>query len=193
MTTHQTLEPAPETIETERLLLRPYRAGDGAALIEAIDESRAEMDAWLNWPKNILTVEDAEDLCLRRRADWIRRNDLTYAIFLRQTARYLGSLGLHEPDWKNRTFEIGYFLRSSATGNGYMTEAVKALVEMALTDLRANRVDIWCDVENVASRRVAELAGFEFEGRLRNFEIGADGTSRDFLIYSTIPQKEGDA
>ncbi|MGH2550678.1 MAG: GNAT family N-acetyltransferase [Thermomicrobiales bacterium] len=193
MATHQSLEPAPGTIETERLLLRPYQAGDGVALLEAIEESRVEMDAWLSWPRNIKTAEDAEDLCLRRHADWIRRNDLTYAMFLHETGRYLGSLGLHEPNWTDRTFEMGYFLRSSATGNGYMTEAVKTLTQMALTALSANRVDLWGEVRNLASIRVAERSGFVYEGTLRNVEIGLDGSLRDYAIYSTIPTKGSDA
>jgi RimJ/RimL family protein N-acetyltransferase len=193
MTAYQSLEPAPKTIETDRLLLRPYQPGDGAALLEAIEESRTELDAWLSWPRNITTLEGAEDLCLRRCADWIRRNDLTYAIFLRDSGQYLGSLGLHAPNWTDRTFEMGYFLRSSATGKGYMTEAVKALTHMALNTLSAKRIALWCESRNLPSIRVAELAGFEYEGTLRNFEIGPDGTERHYAIYSRIPNETGDA
>jgi RimJ/RimL family protein N-acetyltransferase len=100
---------------------------------------------------------------------------------------------LHEPNWTDRTFEMGYFLRTSATGNGYMTEAVKALTEMALKTLAANRVALWCEVRNLASIRVAQLAGFEYEGTLRNFEIGPDGSLRSYAIYSAISTKRSDA
>ncbi|CAN5402172.1 GNAT family N-acetyltransferase [soil metagenome] len=193
MPTHPTLEPAPESIETERLLLRPYQAGDGAVLIEAIEESRAEMDAWLNWPKNIQTIDDAEDLCIRRRADWLRRIEFTYGIFLRESNQYIGAIGLHNIDWSNRTLEVGYFVRRSATGNGYASEALIAVTNVAINELSFNRVELSCDSQNLASARVAERASFVFEGRLRNLERGEDGTLRDFLIYSRIPNDEGDA
>jgi RimJ/RimL family protein N-acetyltransferase len=189
MPTYPTLEPVPESIETERLLMRPYQPGDGAQVIEALLESRAELDPWFDWHQRFATVDDAEDLVLRRRADFIRRDDLTYALFDRQTGRFLGATGLHRPKWAERIFEIGYFLRTSATGAGYMTEGVRALTAMALGTLRANRVEIWCDASNHASQRVAERAGFALEGRLRNHEFTNTGALRDSLVYSVVPER----
>jgi RimJ/RimL family protein N-acetyltransferase len=187
LATYKTLEPAPESIETERLLLRPYQPGDGEAVLEAIAESRAELGRWLSWPEKIQSLEAAEDLCLRRRAEWIRREDLTYGIFLKNSDRFLGATGLHSPRWDDRAFEIGYFLRTSATGNGYMTEAVKALVEMGLNALAANRLDAWIEPENHASIRVAELVGFTYEGCLRNFQLGTNGKPADYNVYAIVP------
>jgi len=189
MTAYLTLEPVPESIDTERLLMRPYQPGDGAQLIEALLESKIELDPWFDWHQRFMTVEDAEDLVLRRRAAFIRRDDLTYALFDRQSDRLLGATGLHRPRWEDRVFEIGYFLRTSATGQGYMTEAVRALAAMALTALKANRVEIWCDARNVASQHVAERAGFTLEGRLRNHEVTHLGEVRDSLVYSVIPDR----
>jgi RimJ/RimL family protein N-acetyltransferase len=185
--TYPTLEPVPESIETERLLMRPYQPGDGAQVIEALLESRAELDPWFDWHQRFATVDDAEDLVLRRRADFIRRDDLTYALFDLQSGRFLGATGLHRPNWSDRIFEVGYFLRTSATGTGYMTEAVRALAAMALETLSANRIQLWCDADNRASQRVAERAGFTLEGRLRNHERANDGTLRDSLVYAVIP------
>jgi RimJ/RimL family protein N-acetyltransferase len=190
MPTYPTLEPVPESIETERLLMRPYQPGDGAQLIEALLESRAELDPWFDWHRRFATVEDAEDLVLRRLAGFIRRDDCTYALVDRQSGRFLGATGLHRPKWEERIFEIGYFLRTSATGRGYMTEAVRALTAVALETLRANRVEIWCDANNLASQRVAERAGFTLEGRLRNHDFTSAGTLRDSLVYSVIPAPE---
>ncbi len=188
MPPYLTLEPAPEEIRTERLLLRPFRKGDGPALLEALHESRVELDPWFAFRHTIATVDDAEDLCSQKHAEWISRSVLAYAIFDEWgEGRYLGSVDLVKISWERRKFEIAYYLRTGATGNGYMSEAVLALTAMALNDLAANRVELWCDVENVSSMRVAERCGFTLEGRLRNRGVSPDGTPRDLFAYSIVP------
>ncbi len=184
---YPTLERVPERIETERLLLRPYEPADAPQVIEALLESTAELDRWFTWHSRFATVDDALDLCLRRRADFVKRDDLTYALFEKDTGRFLGACGLHRPNWDARIFEIGYFQRTSAVGHGFMTEAVTALTHMALESLRANRVEIWCDAINTRSAAVAERAGFTLEGRLRNHDLNVDGEPCDELVYAIVP------
>ena len=186
---YPTLEPVPDELLTERLTLRTYRPEDAQQVLEAILESRAELDAWFTWHSRFATVEDALDLCLRRRADFMKREDLTYAMFEQTTGRFVGAVGLHRPQWEARIFEIGYFQRTSAVGNGYMTEAVRALTALALGALRANRVELWCDAANRRSAAVAERAGFTLEGRLRNHDLNTAGEPCDELVFSIIPDR----
>ena len=187
--TYPTLEPVPELIETERLILRPYRLEDAAQVLEALLESKAELDPWFTWHARFETLEDAQDLCLRRRADFMKREDLTFGLFERETGRFLGAIGLHRPNWDARIFEIGYFQRTSAVGHGFMTEAVIALSRVALDQLRANRVEIWCDATNRRSAAVAERAGFTLEGRLRNHDLNNAGVPCDELVFSIVPER----
>jgi RimJ/RimL family protein N-acetyltransferase len=184
--TYPTLEPVPEELITERLLLRPYVPEDAAQVIEALLESKAELDPWFTWHARFETIEDAEDLCRRRRADFMKREDLTFALFEKSTGRFLGATGLHRPQWEARIFEIGYFQRTSATGNGYMSEAVIAVTRMAMEQLRANRVEIWCDAANLRSAAVAERAGFTLEGKLRNHDLNNAGEPCDELVYAVV-------
>lgn len=187
--TYPTLEPVPERIETERLILRPYQPGDAQQVIEALLESTAELDPWFTWHSRFATVDDALDLCLRRQADFMKREDLTYALFDRVSGRFIGATGLHRPNWRARVFEVGYFQRTSAVGNGYMTEAVIAITKMALETLRANRVELWCDAANLRSAAVAERAGFTLEGRLRNHDLNNAGEPSDELVFSIVPAR----
>lgn len=186
---HPTLERVPERIETERLILRPYEPTDAPQVIEALLESTAELDRWFTWHSRFATVDDALDLCLRRRADFVKREDLTYALIEKATGRFLGAAGLHRPNWEARIFEIGYFQRTSAVGNGYMTEAVIALAQMSLEALNANRVELWCDAANTRSAAVAERAGFTLEGRLRNHDLNVAGEPCDELVYAIVPER----
>jgi RimJ/RimL family protein N-acetyltransferase len=185
---YQTLIPVPEELRSARIVLRPYRLGDAEALYAAVIESRERLAAWLPWAAHYTSVAVARDFCQRTAANRLLRTDLPYGIFAAHDGAFLGGTGLHRFDWQARTFEIGYWLRQSAEGHGYVGEAVRLLATMAFTNLAAQRVQIVCDARNERSRRAAERAGFVLEGRLRNDRIGADGHPRDTLVFALIPQ-----
>lgn len=182
-----TLISLPVELRGPRVLLRPYRADDAEQVLSTIDESREHLGPWVNWVDDMTTIEDTRDYCIRCAARWLLRSDLSMGIFDAESGRYLGGTGLHEPNWELRSFEIGYWLRVSAQGRGYVTEACRLLVDVAFEHLNARRIELSCDPRNESSRRVAELAGFVFEGTLRNLVLGRDGEPEDWLIYSLIP------
>ncbi len=66
-------------------------------------------------------------------------------------------------------FEIGYWLETAFTRQGYTTEMVKALTRFAFQSFHAARVHIVTQVGNDASRRVAEKCGFILEATLKNY------------------------
>jgi RimJ/RimL family protein N-acetyltransferase len=84
-------------------------------------------------------------------------------------------------------FEIGYWCRTRFSGQGYTTEAVRAIAAFAFEALGAKRVEIRCDPLNRPSARVAERAGFRLEGGLRMDTLGTDGTPRNTRIFSAVP------
>lgn len=182
-----TLIQVPDQVAGSRVLLRPYRGDDAAAMFEAIDEARDHLAPWMGWVDFHQSVDDSRDYCLRMAAAWILRSALIVGIFDRADGRFLGGTGFHEPDWDGRMFEIGYWLRPSALGQGYVTEAVRLLVGLAFGQFDARRVELRCDASNERSRRVAERCGFVFEGRLRNCSRTPNGLPRDDLVFSLIP------
>ncbi len=188
---HPTLIPLPEELRSERLVLRPYRPDDAEQVFGAIDESREHLRPWFPWVDLHASVDDTRDYCAHCAANWLLRADLTLGIFERASGRYLGGTGLHDPDWELRAFEIGYWLRVGAVGNGYMTESVGLLVDLAFGQLAARRVRLRCDARNGPSRRVAERVGFVAEGRLRNAFLDTDGQPADDLYFSLTPEDYG--
>ena len=139
------------------------------------------------WVDGHTSVDNSHDWCARCAANWLLRVELTVGLFAAAGGRYLGCASLHDPDWDLRAFGIGYWLRASAVGRGYATEAVRLLVDLAFADLGARRVELRCDARNGPSRRVAERAGFVLEGRLRNAALDPSGTPRDDLVFALIP------
>ena len=179
---------SPTTIETARLLLRPPKLDDAEAVIAAIEESRAELERWMEWAPSMRTVDDARRWAQRVIDAWDdpHGEDFTVGIFRREDGRYLGAAGYHRARWTVPAAEIGYWLRTSETGNGYMREAVTAMTRVAFGTLGLRRLVITCASTNTRSRRVAEAIGFHLEGTLRNDDRLPDGSLRDTLVFSLI-------
>ncbi|HEV7300292.1 MAG TPA: GNAT family protein [Tepidisphaeraceae bacterium] len=176
----------PETIETERLIIRPPRPGDGAAVNEAVRESFAELHRWMIWAKEVPTPEASEENVMAAVAKFAAREDLRLHLYDKASGALVGSSGLHAIDWAVPKCEIGYWMRTSRAGQGYATESAAAIAELALATLGARRVEIRVDPLNERSWRVAERLGFTLEGTLRNDDRGPDGRLRDVRIYAKV-------
>ena len=87
-------------------------------------------------------------------------------------------------DWEVPRFEIGYWLRTSRSGQWYMSEAVRGLTDFAATRLGARRLEIRMDHDNAASRRVAERSGYPLEAILHNDRRNLDGEVVHSCIYA---------
>ena len=100
----------------------------------------------------------------------------------------LGGTGLHPRNWEIGYFEIGYWVRASAEGRGYIAETVRLLTDYAFDTLKANRLEIRCDELNVRSAAIPKRLGYVLEGRLRNDVATSDGRLRTTLVFSLIPE-----
>lgn len=177
----------PEQIETERLLVRTPRLGDWVEVNEAIRESAAALAPWMPWATPVPSVRDTEINLRRAIAKVMLREDIRLQLHSKNDGRFIGASGLHRINWKIPKFEIGYWIRTSCCGMGYMTEAVRAISSLALDQLKAARVEIICNDLNERSWRVAERCGFKLEGVLRQHERDHFGKLRDTRFYSRIP------
>ncbi|HEX5158941.1 MAG TPA: GNAT family N-acetyltransferase [Ktedonobacterales bacterium] len=186
---HNTLIPLFEELRGTRVIVRPYRLDDADELFAAVEESRQHLWPWMPWVNQHQTVEDSRDFILRTQAKWLlREDDLTVGFFEAGSGRYLGGSGLHIRGWDVPAFEIGYWIRASAEGHGYVAETVKLLTDFAFASLGAQRVMIRCDARNTRSAAVAERLGFVREALLRNeLRTHTDSELRDTLIFSLIP------
>jgi RimJ/RimL family protein N-acetyltransferase len=105
-------------------------------------------------------------------------------MFEKHSGSLLGSVGLHRTDWTLPKTEVGYWIRPSAGGQGFVSEGVQALVDWSVNQLHAQRVELVTDEINSASRRVAERCGFVLEGVLRNVMKAPDGGLRHSCVYA---------
>ena len=176
-----------DEIATHRLLLRGPAFEDGAMINAAVVESAQELARWMPWASPTPSVADTEKWVRGAVAKFIAREQFHFLMFLKTSGEYIGTCGMHHVDWTTPKVEIGYWLRNSRCGQGYMTEAVAAAAQFARDVVRCRRIEIRCDAMNVRSRHVAELAGFVLEGTLRSAGRDHFGELRDTCIYALIP------
>ena len=180
----------PERIDTEHLVLRCPRRGDGALVNAAVAESLAELGPWMPWAGSAPTLDESEAHCRRQQGRFILREDLVMFIFARDASgnegELLGGTGLHRIDWTLRKFEIGYWRRTGREGRGIVTEAVIAMARMAFDQLDARRVEIRVDDDNQRSWKVAERAGFTLEALLRFDSVSPRNEPRSTRVYARV-------
>lgn len=186
MTVNPLLLEFPDSFETERLLIRAPRAGDGSEVNAAILDSIKELRPWLPWAHPIPTVGESEANIRGAVAKFLAREDLRLLLFLKGTNTLVGSSGLHRIDWKVPRFEIGYWARTPYAGRGYITEAVIGITDFAQKHLGARRVEIKMDTRNERSWRVAERAGYTLEAVIRHERRALDGSLADGRLYARI-------
>lgn len=186
--THQDpiLLSVPESFESDRLFIRAPLFGDGVLLNEAIAESIKELRPWMPWAQEVPSVQASEINVRRAKLDFLEHKDLRLHFINKDSGQFIGSGGLHRIDWKARKFEIGYWLRTSCTKQGYMTEAVAAITKFAIEHLEANRIEIRCDSRNQRSAQVAERSGFTLEGIIRNEVCDVDGALCSTMVFSKV-------
>jgi [ribosomal protein S5]-alanine N-acetyltransferase len=171
------------TLVTERLVLREFTENDWPDL-HAI-ESDPEVARYQSFEPR--TPADAQaylqDTLAGARAQPRRTYDL--AVTLRTSDRVIGRCGLHFSNPELREAMVWYTLLRALWGQGYIPEALRALVHFGFIELKVHRVWADCDPLNRPSYRVLEKLGMRREGHLREnaFEKGAWA---DSLIYAIL-------
>ncbi|WP_079505001.1 GNAT family N-acetyltransferase [Mesobacillus jeotgali] len=178
----------PIQLETERLILRaPLQIGDGNIVNQAIRDSFIELRVWLPFAQKLPTVQETEINLRNAHLNFLKRQSFRYLIFHKGTNDFIGTTSLQGIDWDIPKGEIGYWINTRFSGNGYMTEAVNELTNFGLNQLKFRRIEIRCESTNFKSRAIPVKLGFVFEGTLRNGDLSADGSKlTDTSIYSVI-------
>ena len=161
--------------------LRPWFESDAPEIVDII-VGDDEMPLWLDRLPQPYRLEHA----LAYVRGEVIPEETIFAITEAESGRVLGAVGLtpHPSD----VFEVGYWMRADARGRGYMTRALVLVSRWALAELDAARVQLRADVENVASCRVAEKAGFHRDGVLRSAYWNERLKRRqDWAMYSLLP------
>jgi ribosomal-protein-alanine N-acetyltransferase len=164
------------------VVLRPFREADADRIIEACSDTRTRH--WLvSLPRPyehvhaLSYVEHTRELAARG-------TGIVWCIADAGDDRCLGSIGLEGLGSYAPRAEIGYWAHPQARGRGLVTEAVRLVTGYARSARLATSIVIRCAAQNLASRHVAEVAGYREVGRLPNAEPVGDGQLSELVLYS---------
>jgi len=168
-------------LRTDRLVLRPLRETDAEALFAIFSDARV-MRYWSTPPWT--SRQPAQDMIAADLAQ-TTRDHLRLGIELVERGLLLGTCSLFSINFTCRRAEVGYGLGSFAWGQGYMHEALQALLDFGFGELDLNRIEADIDPRNRPSARTLERLGFTKEGYLRERWIVGDEVS-DTALYGLL-------
>ena len=162
----------PKQIKSERLVMRFLQESDAARLFRLINENREFIGRHLDWVNNVKTLAD-EEKYVKQRMERIKAKagfDWTIETKAGDFIGYIGTdpvtVELYEQglsiDYENKIVSFAYFMAPKYTGNGYMTEALRALINIA-RDLGFRRVQFCPEPENKKSIAVMKRCGMQYD------------------------------
>lgn len=174
------------TLETERLILRPFELSDAADVQRyAGDYEVAKMTTNIPHP-----YEDgmAEEWIGTHEKKFVENSELTLAITHKQENYLIGAIGLVHIEKEHQHAEMGYWIGKPFWGKGYCTEAARAMLDYSFNSVNLNRVYANHMVHNPASGKVMQKIGMKYEGRLRK-HFNKWGEYVDIDIYGILREE----
>lgn len=171
-----------QSIETERLILRPFTMEDAPAMFAYT--SVPENCRYVRWDAHTEPAQDEEFLreVLER---YENHRDFIWGITLRETGQLIGTCRLFDIRPDDGRVEVSYMISPAVQGKGYASEAIRGVIRYAFSVLGFTRVQARCVAENLASERVMQKCGMQLEGVLRCY-ARMHGKPCDFKVYAIV-------
>ena len=188
---HKMLLEIPTRIEARRIYLRSYEAGDGQWYYAMSQRNRTHLARYEaeNVVMSIESEQEAEVVVRELAVEWRARNCFFMGAFNRKTDEFVAQVYVGPVKWEVPEFEIGFFADKDHEGQGYVTEAVRAVMGFIFEQLKAHRVRMECDDTNERSWRVAERCGMVREGHIRENKKNADGKLSGTLHFGLLKRE----
>lgn len=170
------------TIETERLILRPFAESDYDDLFEFLVQLRD--DEYEGYPG--ITYENG-----REHLKYRLNSEEFYAIELKETGKVIGNISCINRDFGAK--EAGYIINADFQRKGYAAEALAAVIRQAFRT-GVHRIYAECDPQNERSWRLLEKEGFKREAHFRkNLYFHQDSAGnpiwKDTYVYALLNEK----
>lgn len=169
-------------LETERLTLRQLTAEDSESWFTNLSDDEV---AGLIGMEPLSTVEECEGIISRFSERFEKRAGMAWAVTLKEDATFIGTCSFERIDKQNLSAEIGYDLMKEYWGHGFMTEALRAIIDYGFESLGLNRIEAHTASINTSSRKLLRRLGFFEEGIFRESSFFR-GEFRDDCHYSLL-------
>jgi ribosomal-protein-alanine N-acetyltransferase len=171
-----------QNLETERLLLRRIDKNDADEVLAM----RGNPEIMKYIPRPLAkTKEDALEHIAMIEEKIIENIGINWGITIKGSNKIIGIIGHYRIQPENHRSEIGYMSLPEFNGKGYITEAIKAVVEYGFEQMNLHSIEAVIDPDNIASERVLQKNGFVKEAHILENELW-DDKFWDTVIYSLL-------
>ena len=171
------------TWETPRLVARPAATADAAAIFDDYARDPA-VARYMTWRPD-RSIDETLEFLRRCERVWAEGSALPWTLWMKAGGAFAGMIEMRVDD---TSANVGYALAQRWWRQGFMTEALTAIVEWALAQPSIFRVWATCDTENIASARLLERVGMQREGVLRRWLVhpNLNDEPRDAFCYAIV-------
>jgi [ribosomal protein S5]-alanine N-acetyltransferase len=173
------------TLKTDRLLLRQLSMDDAADVFAYASDP--EVTKYTSWSTH-QAIADSEKFLDTVITNHFIGQSMGWGIVHKRDQKLIGTCGFASWDCNHARAEIGYVLSRQYWGQGYMTEAVKAVITFGFHAIMLNRIQATCMVDNLSSARVLQKVGMQYEGTLQEYAFVRDRYF-DLKLYAIIKPK----
>ena len=174
----------PMELSDGTIAIRTYQSSDVHPCFEAARESIAEVSRHLPWLHPEYSIEETRTWIEKTVPKlWEQHSEYHFVITEVATGSVLGACGLDQVNWVDQTTNLGYWVRTSRTGQGVATAASKLLVRFGFEHLRLKRIDVVTSIDNIPSARVAEKLNPSEKKSVKDSSSTEGGVS-DTIVFS---------
>lgn len=149
----------------ENIQLRTLESGDAKELFDVMRKNDSHLRQWLGWLDDDKSVADVESYINGSRERLASKDGIDFAIF--ENNKMIGGIALHPIDLAHKKTSVMYWLDEGSQGKGTMLDSLKVVIAYVFDELKLNRIEISCAVENSKSSALPKKLGFTFEGIAR--------------------------
>lgn len=172
-------------LESERLVFRQLKDSDAPEVFKL----RSNPDTMKYIPRPLLQNEDeAIAMIHMMNAKIVENTDINWAVCLKNTDKIIGFMGFYRTQPENYRTEIGYMILPEYEGKGYVTEAVKTMLNYAFNSVGFHSVEAVIDPDNLGSEKVLLKNGFRKEAHFIENEY-FDGKFWDSVHYGMLKKE----
>ncbi len=169
------------TLNTERLTLRSFTEND----LDNVFKGLSNPDIIKYYGISFETKESAKEQ-MKWFADHERnKTGAWWAICLKDSGAFIGAGGLNDIEQEHKKAEFGFWLLPEYWGNGFMGEAIPAILNHGFNTLNLHRIEGFVESQNTNCKKALDKLNFTFEGTMRNAEV-KNGHHIDIEIYSKL-------
>lgn len=162
-------------LQTTRLIIRPSIIEDASEIHSFLSDS----DTMKFFVEGTYSLEKIQEFLYKNKEQTDH-----YSLVLKDTNQVIGKISFHK--WfMHRTYEIGWIMNPKYTNQGYMSEAVEAVLEYGFDSLNIHRIVAQCQPENNPSKRLCDRF-MRFEGHNKKCIHVKDDIWWDELFYAVL-------